>query len=379
VQRREVIVIGSGPSGVGAAVSAKRRGLDVLVLEGGTMIANRWRSHYDRLRLHGERKLTGFPGHPIPAEYGRWVRRDDYAAYLEDYLLDAEVEVALNTKVDSINRDGNGWKVVVVGGEEFVTDQLVVATGLNRKQKVPDWPGAAGFTGELIHSGAYRNPRPYAGEHVLVVGVGNSGAEIAADLVEGGAGRVSVSVRNPPVIVPRAFGPFFSLQHLLFVLALLPVSVLDRSLLLLHRVFAGDLRRYGLASPTEGLVARRKRDGGAPILDVGFLRHLKAGDLEIVPGVDRFDGPEVICGERRLAPAAVIAATGYEMNLEPLVGHLGVLNERGSPKIHAPNAALPGLYFLGFELVPQGLLWNMARVAPRLAETAFLSRPAATS
>jgi cation diffusion facilitator CzcD-associated flavoprotein CzcO len=342
------------------------------VLEAGPAISQRWRSHYDRLRLHGERRLTGLPGRPIPKEYGRWVRRDDYAAFLEQYFTDSGAEIELNRRIDRIDPHHGGW-AITVGTDTYLAEQVVVATGFNRKQKVPDWPGLVGFTGVFMHSGEYKNPAPYVGKHVLVVGVGNSGAEIAVDLVERAVEHVSVSVRNPPVIVPRAFGRFFSLQHLLFVLAHFPTSVLDRTILLLHRLFAGNLSAYGLPKPTEGLSARAARRGGAPILDVGFMRELKAGHFEIVPGVDGFDGAEVICGDRRLTPDVVIAATGYHQDLEPLVGHLGVLDEKGLPQVHAPNAVLPGLYFLGFELIPQGLLWNMSRQAPRLAEAAFLN------
>jgi cation diffusion facilitator CzcD-associated flavoprotein CzcO len=307
----------------------------------------------------------------MPREYGRWVRRDDYADYLESYLTDADVEVALNTAIERIDQDGDLWRLKNAG-PDLLAEQVVVATGINRTQKLPDWPGSDRFTRELIHSGEYRNPKRYVGKHVLVVGVGNSGAEIATDLVEGGARRVSVAVRNPPIIVPRSFGPFVSLQHVLFVFAHLPVPVLDRSLLLTHRLFARNLTKHGLDAPNEGLEAKLKRKGGAPILDVGFLRQLRAGNLEIVPAVTRFDDDAVTCGHRTLSPDAVIAATGYHQDLEPLVGHLGVLNEGGLPTAHAPNPARPGLYFLGYELVIKGLLWNMARQAPRLAETASL-------
>jgi putative flavoprotein involved in K+ transport len=349
-------------------VSAKRENLDVLLLEAGPEISYRWRSHYDRLHLHGERKLAAFPGSPIPPSYGRWVGRDDYATYLQGYLATSGVEVALNKCVEHIDRRGDVWQISV-GDEQYLARQVVVATGINRTPKIPDWPGLETFTGELLHSGEYKNADPYVGKDVLVVGVGNSGAEIAADLFDGGAKSVSVSYHNPPVIVPRSFGKYISLSHVLRIVQPLPDPILDRIVLLLHRLSFGDLSKYGLPKPEKGIV-QRMRVGGAPIVNVSFVEHLKADHFNIVPAVERFDGAGVFCGGRRLTPDVVIAATGWYGNLEPIVGHLGVLTERGMPKALAPESTLHGLYFLGYDALPPGLLWRMTRRAPQLAETA---------
>jgi putative flavoprotein involved in K+ transport len=104
--------------------------------------------------------------------------------------------------VERIDRAGSGWAVRTRDGI-VEADVVVVATGYNRVPRIPRWPGRDGFAGTLIHSSEYRNAEPYRGKDVLIVGTGNSGAEIAVDLVEGEAGGVSISVRTPPNILRR--------------------------------------------------------------------------------------------------------------------------------------------------------------------------------
>src|SRR5436309_8380021 len=133
--------------------------------------------------------------------------------------------------------------------------QVVVATGYNRIPVLPEWPGRASFRGELRHSSDYRNPAPYRGRKVLVVGSGNSGAEIAADLVEGGAASVAIAIRTPPNIQRREFLGVPT-QVLGILLGGLPAAVVDPISLALQRVAIGDLRPYGLEPPARGVFSR---------------------------------------------------------------------------------------------------------------------------
>jgi putative flavoprotein involved in K+ transport len=373
VTEREVVVVGAGPSGLAAAAAARSKGADVVVLEAGEAIAHRWRNHYDRLHLQALRRREGLPGRPMPKRVGRWVSRDAYTEYLEQLAADTHAQLEFGRPVERIDPDGGRWRVSA-GTHDYRARHVVVATGQDRTERMPDWPGLDSFSGAFIHSRGYRNPAPYAGKDVLVVGGGQSAAEIAVDLVEGGAARVRMSIRSAPVILPRQFTRFVCIQDVLSLAsrARLPQRVLDWGVMRLHRLYAGDLTPYGIASPSEGLMARMARGAALPILDaVGFVGVLRSGRIEVVPAVEGFDGADVICGGERLRPDAVIAATGFAMDLAPLVGHLGVLDERGSPRVLAPEAALPGLYFLGYEPSPAGLLWKMARQSPRMAEAMF--------
>lgn len=327
----------------------RRRGVDAVVVDRADAVAASWRGHYDRLHLHTVRWLSHLPGYRIPARYGKWVGRDDVVRYLEEYAAHHHLDVRLGTPVTSIDRTDIGWVVRSPDGD-LPARAVVVATGHNHTPALPDWPGADGFAGELLHASAYRNATPYAGRSVLVVGSGNTGAEIAVDLVEGGARDVAIAVRTPPHIVLRerygipslALGVLF--RHL-------PPRLFDPIAAAMRKVDIGDLSAYGLPTPKDGLYERILRDDSIPLIDVGFLAALKAGQITVVPGVVGFDGDYVLHADGLPRPAdVVIAATGYRQGLEGLVGHLGVLGIDGRPTVRRaqthPNA--PRLWFTGY-------------------------------
>ena len=195
---RPVYVVGGGPGGLAAAYALRARGVRAVVLEKSDRVGASWRRHYDRLHLHTTRRLSALPGLPMPRSFGRWVARDDVVRYLERYSEHHELEIVTGVEVSRIEpaHDGTGWLLHATGGRELTGSTVVVATGYNHTPHLPDWPGRAAFPGEFLHAGEYRNARPYAGRDVLVVGVGNTGAEIAVDLVEGGASRVRLAVRT---------------------------------------------------------------------------------------------------------------------------------------------------------------------------------------
>src|SRR5207248_4550236 len=129
-----------------------------------------------------------------------------------------------------------------------------------------------------------RNPALFRGRDVLVVGAGNSGAEIAQDLAEGGAGRVWISIRTPPNIVRRDNPGGLTSQHLGILMRRLPPRIVDPLSLAVQRLVIGDLSRYGIRPPSQGLYTRVLEEQ-IPLIDVGFLAQLKAGRIEVVPGV----------------------------------------------------------------------------------------------
>jgi putative flavoprotein involved in K+ transport len=208
-ESRQVYVIGGGPAGLAVGAELHRRGMHPVILERGEQVGTSWRAGYDRLHLHTVRGLSGLPGLGIPRAAGRWPSRDAVIDYLERYRDRHELEVRSGTEVERIAtaqaQDGDGarWVIHTTAGERFPTRSVVVATGHAHTPYVPEWPGLESYTGQLRHAREYRNPVPFAGLDVLVVGVGNSGSEIAVDLGEGGARRVWIAVRTPPQIVRR--------------------------------------------------------------------------------------------------------------------------------------------------------------------------------
>lgn len=373
---RPVYVIGGGPGGLAAAAALRERGVRAVVLEKSGDVGASWRSHYDRLHLHTTRRWSALPGLPMPRKFGRWVSRDDVVRYLEKYVEHHGLEVVTGVEVSRVDRaaDGAGWRLTATGGRELTGRAVVVATGYNHTPRIPDWSGRDTFTGELLHAADYRDPAPYAGKDVLVVGVGNTGAEIAVDLVEGGAARVRLAVRTVPHIVRRSTAGWPA-QATGILVRRLPVALVDRAGGLMARVAVPDLAEQGLPRPDTGLYSR-VRDGAIPVQDVGLIDAVKGGRVVPVAAVESFDEDAVVLADGdRITPDAVIAATGYLRALEPLVGHLGVLDARGRPVTHGgrtPKQA-PGLYFTGFTNPISGMLREMAldagRIAKRVART----------
>ncbi|MFE5556095.1 flavin-containing monooxygenase [Streptomyces sp. NPDC056544] len=376
-QPRPVYVIGAGPGGLAAAAALRARGVRAVVVEKSDAVGTSWRQHYDRLRLHTTRRLSALPGLAMPRRFGRWVTRDDVVRYLERYAEFHELELVTGVEVTRIEPAGpgpegegeGGWTLHASGGRELAAAAVVIATGYNHTPALPDWPGRDAYEGRLLHAREYRNPLPYVGQDVLVVGVGNTGAEIAVDLVEGGAARVRLAVRTAPHIMRRSTAGWPA-QRSGILVRRLPVRLVDRVGRLVAGASVPDLSAYGLPRPATGLYSRVKQ-GSIPVQDVGLIDAVRSGKVEPVAAVESFDGAEVVLADgSRITPDAVIAATGYRRALEGLVGHLGVLDERGRPRTHGartPEQAR-GLYFTGFSNPISGMFREMALDAEKIAK-----------
>jgi putative flavoprotein involved in K+ transport len=364
---RDVCVVGAGAAGLACAATLRRTGAEVVVLERDEVGAA-WQARYDCLHLHTVRWLSGLPGYGIPRSHGKWPSRDGVVDYLRRYASRHELDVQTGHRVERVDRDDEGW-AVDVGGERIHARRVVVATGYSSVPFLPDWPGT--FGGELVHSSEYRRGDLYRGRRVLVVGAGNSGAEIAIDIAHAGASEVLLAVKTPPAVVRRDTLGVPS-QLLGIASTHLPAGVVDRIASMLRRVAFGDLSALGLPAPAKPYSEFLRRRV-LPIVDVGLVAAVKEGRVTIVPALERFDdGKPALAGGRVADVDAIIAATGFRTGLERLVGHLGVLDEAGVPLVHGADEhpSAPGLHFVGYLVTLGGTLRLIGKQAERLARVA---------
>jgi putative flavoprotein involved in K+ transport len=363
----QIVIVGGGAAGLTTAGALKHAGLDAVILDKDSQIGGTWARRYDRLHLHTIRPLSGLAHHPIPRGLPRYLARDQFVAYLRDYARRFDLKIVGGCAVRKVRPEAHGQRANwIVEGDcgSWRCQAVVIATGHYNIPVLPDWPGRDGYGGSLIHSVDYRSGRGYAGQRVLVIGSGNSGTEIAADLVEHGAAFVAISIRTPPPIVPR--DPFrMPVQRSGILLSRLPPRIADRLGRLVARLTLGDLTRYGLAAPAWLPYSARH----VPVIDVGFVKQLKRARIHVRPNVARFTPSGVVFVDgREEAFDGVIAATGFKTGLADLLEAPEVLDTRGFPAYPSGQpTARPGLYFMGFTEHLRGHLYEANRDSRRLA------------
>lgn len=364
-----IVIVGGGASGLSTAGALKERGYSAVVLERDAAIGGTWARRYDRLHLHTARPWSGLAHYPIPRSYPRYASKDQFARYLQDYAAHFRLDVRTGCPVTRVARaeptTPPRWQVESACGA-WRPLVVVLATGQYDIPTQPTWPGQETYTGRLLHSAEYRTGSDYEGRRVLVIGVGNSGAEIAADLAEQGAAFVAVSVRTPPFVVPRdRFGLPIQFTSLLMSSLPLPPGLLDRIARQVSRQALGDLRPYGLGPATRFPYTHRQ----VPCIDVGFVRELKAGRVAIRPNVAGFTAEGVMYGDgREEAFDAVIAATGFRTALPTLLDLPGALDTEGRPRAASGRTTrYPGLYFMGYFTSVRGHLYETNRASRLLA------------
>jgi len=377
VREFPVIVVGGGASGLSAAAALSLQGIDAVVLEQDPELGGTWARRYDRLHLHTVRQFSGLAHFPIPRRYPAYLSRDDVVEYLREYARHFGLRVVTCAAVRRIRpRDASAdrWTVETLDGDVWYARVVVIATGQYRQPVLPPWPGRESFGGRIAHSAAYTNATPYIGQRVLVVGAGNSGAEIATDLSENGGADVAISIRTTPPIVPR--DPFgMPVQRTSILLSLLPSAIANRLGKLTARIVLGDLTRYGMPKGEFAPYTTKR----IPLIDVGFVDALKRGRVTVRPALERLTQTGAVFADGTSEPFdAIIAATGFTTGLESIVDIPGVLDDRGEPRGAAGEpTAHPGLYFIGFTHSLRGHLFEANRASRRLARNVrrYLSSP----
>jgi indole-3-pyruvate monooxygenase len=373
------LIIGAGPAGLASAACLKRRGIDALVLEAAPALGQAWRNHYDRLRLHTVKKRSHLPGMSFAKELPRYPARADVVAYLEAYAAQFGIAPrtgepvrrlrAADAASDGVSDAASGGFVVETARAVYRARAVVVATGFGRVPNPERLPDQERFRGPLLHSSAYRNADPFVGQRVLVVGAGNTGAEIALDLAERGASP-TLSVRAPVNVVPREFLGL-PIQVTSIRLRKAPTKLADAIGRMASRLSFGNLARYGLPRPAMGPISAIKLRRRIPLIDVGTIAAIKRGQIAVKPGVARLTESGATFSDNSAGDFdAVVLATGFRPALSEFVDLPGVLDDQGYPRERRDRIAgggIPNLFFIGYQIAATGHLREIGLEAQAMA------------
>ncbi len=306
-------MIGAGPGGLLMAAALKARGIPFEIVDAGRQPGGIWDIDRDETPMYesahfiSSRRLSGLPGFPMPESYSDYPRHDRILDYLRAFARhhDLERHITFGVRVESaIRRDHGGWQIVLNSGARRQARALCVATGTTWFPRVPVVPGH--FEGEAYHSFFYRSPREFEGKRVLIVGGGNSAADIACDAARH-AKAAFISLRRGYHFIPKfIFGqPADVFAHSG---PQLPRWLEERVFgFLINRILVGDLTRYGLPKPDHAILRSH------PILNTQILHHLGHGDISVRRDVASLDGRTVRFVDGTAEEIDVIVwATGYD-------------------------------------------------------------------
>jgi putative flavoprotein involved in K+ transport len=359
--RVSALVVGAGPAGLATSRELTRRGIDHIVVERGARVGACWAETYDSLRLHTGKHMSSLRGLTFARDVPLFPTREHFLAYLERYASRHEAPVHRRCVVARVERTEDGWRVHTSRGP-VAAEAIVVATGIMSNPRVPSIPGRELFRGRVVHSVTYRRPGPFLGRRVLVVGVGNSGGEIASELARAGV-DVTVSVRSGANVVPRSLLGV-PIQYLSYWVRKLPRPAQEK--------IADAVRRLGEARRGPPVLPRPRHSALDEIPLIGFhlVDVIRSGQVRVAPGIVSFGATSV-----RFADGSedrfddVILATGFSAALGILRGSIR-LDNRGFARRddRVTSADHPGLFFVGQNYDSAGGLYNIRRDAPTAAD-----------
>jgi putative flavoprotein involved in K+ transport len=354
-ERFETIVIGGGQAGLATGYQLARRGLPFVILDAGERVGDSWRNRWESLRLFTPARYDSLPGMPFPAPASTYPTKDEIADYLESYATSFDLPIRGGVKVDRLFREGTRF-VATAGDLRFEADNAVVATGAYHAPRVPDFASKLAPSILQMHSSRYRDPTQLRDGGVLVVGAGNSGAEIALDLSP--HHRIWLSGRDPGQEPTRAG----SLPDRLF----MPVMWFVASRVANVRNPIGRKVRDRFIDPPRGIPLGRAR-----------RKDILAAGIERVPRTtDVRDGSPMLEDGRVLDVTNVIWCTGFVPDYAWI--DLPVVGENGYPtQTRGVVESQPGLYFVGLiflSTLSSALVGGVGRDAEHVAAHLMTTR-----
>jgi len=385
--QKRICVIGAGPCGLTALKNVLRAGCrNVVCYEESGGIGGNWAytddphriSVHERSHVISSRRMSSFDDFPMPMDYPDFPSHRQVLAYFTDYARAFQLapHIRLGSHVERCTLDGDGrWTVRVIANgtsraERF--DSLLVCSGHHREAFVPAYPGT--FTGKIIHSSTYKRPDPFRGQRVLVVGAGNSAADIAVDVARL-ASRAELSMREGTYFFPKLmFGQPIDVVYA-FWEGKIPAPLLQSALKLWLRLRIGRWEDYGLQPPTDPPLAKH------PTVNSSVLEALRRGRLVARHGIERFDGHSVhFTDGTREEFDAIILGTGFRTSF-PFLSRQVADWDMAEPLpfyLRMMHPTIPSLFFIGlFQSV--GCIWRLADYQGRIAALQIsgrLERPA---
>ena len=361
----DALVVGAGPAGLAASRALQRRGVSHRVLEKGDQVASVWANLYDSLTLHTGRHMSSLAERRFPKGTPLFVPRKDFVRYLQDFASAFALPVDAGVEVRSLARSATGWVAETPRGL-LSARTVVLATGIVSNPRWPKLDGMAEFAGRLMHSAEYRRPQGFAGQRVLVVGVGNSGGEIGSELARAGA-AVTVAVRSGANVVPLEIGGI-PIQYLSYWLRKLPRGAQEW---VSDRVREMSERKHG--PPVLPRPAHNALDA-IPLIGFNLVNAIRDGSIALRPGLERLTPAGARFVDGREEPFdAIILATGFNAAVQPLK-ELVQLDAQGFARRRdrVVSADQPGLFLIGHNYDSGGgisnIRWDAPRVAARVAE-----------
>jgi putative flavoprotein involved in K+ transport len=320
VNSPDVIVIGAGQSGLAAAHTLSQRGLHAVVLEAGPDPVGSWPHFYDSLTLFSPARHSELPGLPFPGDPDRYPHRDEVVEYLRRFATRIDADIQTGQRVFDVTTEPAGGFVVRTGTRTLTAPLLIAATGGFGNPYRPPLPGLDAFTGEVLHAGRYRSPERFAGQHVVIVGAGNSAAQIAVELAR--HARVTLTTRAPVKYAGQ--------------------RPLGRDIHFWSTTLGFDHLPIGPLLRTKPAV---------PVVDDGRYRHaIEAGRPPRRPMFTGIEGSEVTWSDgQRENVDTILLATGYRPDLRYLAP-LGALDATGAPRQERGlSCSHRGLGYVGLE------------------------------
>ena len=366
VKEIHTLIVGGGPAGLAVGAALRLGGVSFSIIEKNDRVGSAWHNHYDRVHLHTVKGFSSLPFMPYPSHYPRYVPKQLFTEYLDSYAKKFSLVPYFNQPALNVRNENDFW-ITNTPNVIYKSKKIIIATGYNNQPISPKWDGMNEFQGQIIHSKDYRNGKPFLGKQVLVVGIGNTGGEIAIDLAESGA-KVQICVRNPVRIVPREiFG--IPMQYSAILFSYLPPKLGDYLSKKILGLTVPDYSEYGLVTPEYGTVSQLLYKEKVPLIDIGTINLVKQGKIVIMPEIEKFNKNSILFKNGKEEKIdMVLLATGYKPGLENIFSQYPELfNEKGYPNIRGKESEFSGLYFLGFNNHLGGFLRNIGIEAKKIA------------